>query len=117
MLPGLGEQPPDQLYPAAGRLQRGCDKIADGRVAAALFFERGYERTTVNDVIAKVGISKGGFYHHFMAKEDLLEAITVRLAQDAVARVHDILDDPGLSALERLNAYVALSRELAQVPA
>ncbi|RYE74646.1 MAG: TetR/AcrR family transcriptional regulator [Hyphomicrobiales bacterium] len=70
------------------------NEILDG--AQALFFERGYERTTVNDVIARVGISKGGFYHHFAAKEDLLEGITARLAQDAVARVHDILDDPAL---------------------
>jgi AcrR family transcriptional regulator len=86
------------------------NEILDG--AQALFFERGYERTTVNDVIAKVGISKGGFYHHFTAKEDLLEAITARLAQDAVARVRDILDDPALDALERLNAFLARSRQM-----
>jgi AcrR family transcriptional regulator len=86
------------------------NEILDG--AQALFFERGYERTTVNDVIAKVGISKGGFYHHFTAKEDLLEGITARLAQDAVARVRDILDDPALGALERLNAFLARSRQM-----
>jgi AcrR family transcriptional regulator len=86
------------------------NEILDG--AQALFFERGYERTTVSDVIAKVGISKGGFYHHFTAKEDLLEAITARLAQDAVARVRDILDDPALGALERLNAFLARSRQM-----
>jgi AcrR family transcriptional regulator len=80
--------------------------------AQALFFERGYERTTVNDVIAKVGISKGGFYHHFSAKEDLLEGITARLAQDAVARVRDILDDPALGALARLNGFLARSRQM-----
>lgn len=86
------------------------NEILDG--AQALFFERGYERTTVNDVIAKVGISKGGFYHHFKAKEDLLEGITARLARDAVARVRDILDDPALSALERLNGFMARSRSM-----
>lgn len=86
------------------------NEILDG--AQALFFERGYERTTVNDVIARVGISKGGFYHHFTAKEDLLEAITARLAQDAVAHVRDILDDPALGALARLNAFLARSRQM-----
>jgi AcrR family transcriptional regulator len=86
--------------------------------AQALFFERGYERTTVNDVIAQIGISKGGFYHHFSAKEDLLEGITARLSQDAVARVRDILDDPSLTALERLNGFLARSRstKLADAP-
>jgi AcrR family transcriptional regulator len=86
------------------------NEILDG--AQALFFERGYERTTVNDVIAKIGISKGGFYHHFSAKEDLLEAITARLAQDAVARVRDILDDPAIDALTRLNGFLARSRQM-----
>lgn len=86
------------------------NEIVDG--AQALFFERGYERTSINDVIARVGISKGGFYHHFTAKEDLLEAITARLAQDAVARVRDILDDPSLGALERLNGFLARSRSM-----
>lgn len=86
------------------------NEILDG--AQALFFERGYERTTVNDVIARVGISKGGFYHHFAAKEDLLEGITARLAQDAVLRVRDILDDPSLGALARLNAFLARSRQM-----
>jgi AcrR family transcriptional regulator len=80
--------------------------------AQALFFERGYERTTVNDVIARVGISKGGFYHHFSAKEDLLEGITARLAEDAVARVRDILEDPSLDALARLNGFLARSRQM-----
>ncbi|CAN7452970.1 TetR/AcrR family transcriptional regulator [Bosea sp. LjRoot237] len=80
--------------------------------AQALFFERGYERTTVNDVIAQIGISKGGFYHHFSAKEDLLEGITARLAQDAVARVRDILEDPSLDALTRLNGFLARSRQM-----
>ncbi|MCV9935554.1 TetR/AcrR family transcriptional regulator [Boseaceae bacterium BT-24-1] len=80
--------------------------------AQALFFERGYERTTVNDVIAQIGISKGGFYHHFSAKEDLLEAITARLAQDAVARVRDVLEDPSLDALARLNGFLASSRQM-----
>jgi AcrR family transcriptional regulator len=80
--------------------------------AQALFFERDYERTTVNDVIAKAGISKGGFYHHFASKEDLLEAIAVRLAEQTVARVRDVLDDPALDALARLNAFIARSRQL-----
>jgi AcrR family transcriptional regulator len=78
----------------------------------ALFFEQGYERTTINDVIARVGISKGGFYHHFSSKEDLLEALTARLAEEAVARVRDVLDDPALDALARLNAFLARSRRM-----
>lgn len=37
-----------------------------------LFREKGYEETTLQDIIDKSGTSRGAFYHHFRAKEDLL---------------------------------------------
>jgi AcrR family transcriptional regulator len=80
--------------------------------AQGLFFERGYEGTTVNDIIAKAGVSKGGFYHHFASKEEMLEALAARLARDAVAKVQDVLEDPRLDALGRLNAFLARSRRM-----
>lgn len=80
--------------------------------AQALFFERGYERTTINDVIAQAGISKGGFYHHFTAKDDLLEALAVRLAQDSVTRFKDVVEAPGLDPLTRLNAFLERARQI-----
>lgn len=46
------------------------EKIID--VAWELFQEVGYENATVNDIIKKSGTSRGAFYHHFRAKEDLL---------------------------------------------
>lgn len=48
-------------------------KIID--VAWELFYENGYENTTVNDIIQKAGTSKGGFYYYFKAKEDLLNSL------------------------------------------
>jgi AcrR family transcriptional regulator len=80
--------------------------------AEALFFERGYDGTTINDVIKRAGVSKGGFYHYFASKEDLLEALATRLASDAVARVADVLEDTRLNALDRLNAFLARSRQM-----
>ncbi len=43
--------------------------------ATALFFSRGYEETSVNDILDAVGCSKGSFYHHFESKMDLLAQI------------------------------------------
>ena len=54
--------------------------------AVRLFAARGYENTSVNDVIAAIGISKGAFYHHFASKEDLVEALAFRYAADAAVR-------------------------------
>jgi AcrR family transcriptional regulator len=43
--------------------------------AAKLIAERGYRGTTVNDMVARAGLSKGTFYWHFKSKHDLLLAV------------------------------------------
>jgi AcrR family transcriptional regulator len=53
--------------------------------AQGLFLSRGYDATTVNDLLNAVGISKGAFYHHFAAKEDVLQALVWRLAEQGLA--------------------------------
>lgn len=79
--------------------------------AQALFLTRGYERTTINDVIQATGLSKGAFYHHFRAKEDLLEAVAARFAGEATAHVAELQADASLDAVQRLNRMLALGRE------
>jgi AcrR family transcriptional regulator len=80
--------------------------------AQSLFFQQGYDATSVNDVIAKAGISKGAFYHHYPSKEALLEGLAARLARRNVAQLQDILDDPSLDALSRLNSFLSKSRHM-----
>jgi AcrR family transcriptional regulator len=79
--------------------------------AQRLFLAQGYEKTTINDVIAATGLSKGAFYHHFRSKEDLLAAITERFARESLAFVTDLRADRALNALQRLNALLALGRD------
>ena len=47
-----------------------------------LFDEQGYESTTVDQIIEACEISKGGFYHHFRAKDDLLEELAFMLDRE-----------------------------------
>jgi AcrR family transcriptional regulator len=79
--------------------------------AQGLFLTRGYERTTINDVINATGLSKGAFYHHFRAKEDLLEAIAQRFARESLGFIQGLQADPRLDALKRLNLLLALGRD------
>ncbi|MFI9123563.1 ScbR family autoregulator-binding transcription factor [Streptomyces bikiniensis] len=39
--------------------------------AAAVFAERGYERTTIGEILVRAGLTKGALYFHFASKEDL----------------------------------------------
>ncbi|RUW23028.1 TetR/AcrR family transcriptional regulator [Mesorhizobium sp. M1E.F.Ca.ET.041.01.1.1] len=79
--------------------------------AQALFLTHGYDKASLNDVIAAAGISKGAFYHYFPSKEALLEALAERFARQALAGVQDVLADPALDPLGRLNALLAKSRQ------
>ena len=47
-------------------------------IAAAwkLFYEQGYDDTTVEDIVAESGTSKGSFYHYFRGKDALLGALS-----------------------------------------
>ena len=78
--------------------------------ALGLFLAKGYERTTINDVIAAASLSKGAFYHHFRAKEGLLEAIAERFVEQALARTAEAERGPSRNALERLNLFFAETR-------
>jgi AcrR family transcriptional regulator len=79
--------------------------------AQRLFLAQGYEKTTINDVIAATGLSKGAFYHHFRSKEDLLAAITERFARQSLAVVTALQADRSLDALQRLNSLLAIGRD------
>jgi AcrR family transcriptional regulator len=66
------------------------------RAAAHLFKNRGYERTTVRELGAAVGIQSGSLFHHFKSKEDILlsvmkETITINMARmlDALSKAPD----------------------------
>jgi AcrR family transcriptional regulator len=78
--------------------------------AQALFLTLGYEKASLNEVITTAGASKGAFYHYFPSKEALLEALAERFARQALAGVQDVLVDPGLDPLGRLNGLLAQSR-------
>jgi AcrR family transcriptional regulator len=68
---------------------------------------RGYERFTIEDLLAEVGASKGAFYHYFDSKPALLEAVVERFADEVVAAAASVVTDPRLPAVEKLERYFA----------
>jgi AcrR family transcriptional regulator len=57
------------------------------KAAAQLFADKGYERTTIEDVIGVIGISKPTFYAHFASKEVLAIRVVVAGLEAALAQV------------------------------
>lgn len=75
------------------------DKIID--TAQALFSDKGYEKTSVNDIINYLGVSKGAFYHYFHSKEELLDTIIMEYVDEVVNMMYKITDQPHMNALEK----------------
>lgn len=79
--------------------------------AMRLFTERGYDATSINHIIGRAGVSKGAFYHHFQSKDDLMEALARRYAEDALVAVAPVLADETLDSFSRLSAFLAGMRD------
>ena len=72
-------------------------------VAFCLFMEKGYEHTSIQDIIAHLGgLSKGAIYHHFKSKEDILVAVTDRITAESNQMLAAIRDRSDLSGKEKL---------------
>src|SRR6202140_4362589 len=84
------------------------------RTAARLFQQRGYDATSMNDVAAALKLSKGGLYHHFQSKDEILFEImdhAMEITQERVLNPVRGISDPEerLRALIRLHIEVVLS--------
>lgn len=92
--------------------------------AERLFYEKGYEQTSVQDVLDALSLSKGGFYHYFQSKIELLEAVcrrqSVRDAEEmtaavarqegAVAKLNTLLRYCGLLRADRMDFALLVLR-------
>jgi AcrR family transcriptional regulator len=80
--------------------------------AFAMFIQRGYDNTSLNDVIAGAGLSKGMFYHHFASKEALLEALFDRITDQAYAALEPIISALGVDPKTRLQRVLVRGAEI-----
>ena len=86
------------------------------RTAARLFQQQGYDATSMNDVAAALKLSKGGLYHHFQSKDEILFHImshAMDITEERVIKVARRVEDPEerLRTLIRLHIGVVLSEE------
>ncbi len=73
--------------------------------AEKLFCQKGYEATSIQDVLNVTAMSKGGFYHHFAGKEEIFRGVCERRAQQGAGLVQQALADAPF-AMARINAVL-----------
>ena len=72
-----------------------------------LFYENGYDDTTVDDIVERSGTSKGSFYHYFAGKDALLSSLSTLFDEKYQELVPNM--EPSLSAFDQL---IYLNHEL-----
>ncbi|MCX2970395.1 MULTISPECIES: TetR/AcrR family transcriptional regulator [Streptomyces] len=97
--------------------------------ATRLFADRGYDRTSVQEIVEGAGVTKGALYHYFGSKDDLLHEIYARLLRlqqerlDAVAdrdapveeRLRDAAADVVVTSIENLDDAAIFFRSMHQL--
>jgi TetR/AcrR family transcriptional repressor of nem operon len=108
----LPKAPPPQK-PAAGVRSRGDRTLGRSDTRRALVWcgtelltERGFQVTGIDEVLKRVGVPKGSFYHFFANKHEFGEAVIQNYVQYYARKMDRIFDDPTVSPLSRLRAFV-----------
>ncbi len=65
--------------------------------ALSLFVKKGYERTTFNDVAARLKMTKGAVYWHFASKDALLVALVKEMLDKFSRQMHELMPKEGLT--------------------
>lgn len=68
--------------------------------AFELFYEKGYEETTISDIIKRADISRGSFYYHFKGKDELLNSVADLLDEQYVLLENEFPEE--LNCYEKL---------------
>ena len=71
--------------------------------AEKLFFEKGYEQTSIQDILDALSLSKGGFYHYFDSKQSMLGEICERRAMNRYEKLTGELYLSRRSPIDKLN--------------
>jgi AcrR family transcriptional regulator len=69
--------------------------------AQKLFYSKGYESTSVRDIVDEIGVAKGTFYYYFDSKTAVLEAVVDELIAQAQAILQEIVADETLTAIRK----------------
>ena len=78
-------------------------------IAYQMFVQKGYEETSIDEIIAEAHIAKGTYYYHFPSKEATLEAVIDMMLNNEVQRAREILSAP-LSVPQKLIGVITSLR-------
>jgi TetR/AcrR family acrAB operon transcriptional repressor len=80
--------------------------------ALELFHERGYSRTTLDQIARKAGVTRGAIYWHFKDKVDLFVGLKDEIEGSAGIRLEDLLQMPVVSLVDIQDGLLRYFRQM-----
>lgn len=78
-------------------------------VSQRLFMEKGYDNTTIQDIVNELGgLTKGAIYHHFKSKEEIIDALGEKLFFDNNPFI-TVQNQKNLNGLEKMREVIKLN--------
>lgn len=74
--------------------------------ANQLFIEKGYDNTSISDILNKIGIAKGTLYYYFQSKEDIMNAIIDKVSITIFNHANEIAENTNLSVEEKILSII-----------
>ena len=72
-------------------------------VSTKLFVEKGYDQTSMQDIVDALGMSKGAIFHHFKSKGDILSAVVDRHSEESAEIAQRWIDEmAGMPARDKI---------------
>ncbi len=88
-----------------GQARRGNTRAALVRCGTQMCTERGFQATGIEEVLRRVGVPKGSFYHFFASKQAFGEAVIDDYARYFAGKLDRTLGDTTRKPLDRLAAF------------
>ncbi|WP_278277754.1 TetR/AcrR family transcriptional regulator [Anaerocolumna jejuensis] len=74
--------------------------------ALLLFMEKGFDNTSVNDIVKKVGVAQGLFYYYFSSKYEMLNAVVERYLDRIAVSLNELMEDNSLNTEKKLVLFL-----------
>lgn len=80
--------------------------------AMELFKEKGYEKTTVSDIVKAAGIAQGTFYIYYKNKEDVFISVIENTREKIIEQLIDVQKRNDLNAIDKMNLIIRLEFDI-----
>lgn len=71
-------------------------------VSLSLFLEKGYDNTSISDILSNLNIARGTLYYHFESKEAIMDTIIERSIKNVIEEAKSIVFRKGLTVQEKM---------------